>query len=114
MSFNGARNELLKGLAQSIFADADLDRGFPIGDWADQNVIDGIFNKLARSRRERVVTEHKPEPCVSVQEELHFMYSEKSFRCSSSSVTIANCPLHAPNFGFGLSAARGRSSAMGF
>src|SRR5260221_12793804 len=98
-------DELVVRHWQRIFPDADLDGHFPKAGRADQRFVTWILDQRAGSGAKRSIPEHKPEPCVRIEQELHGMYSVKSFKCSSSSEMIVNIPLQDPKTGVDLTSA---------
>src|SRR5262249_39987565 len=84
---------------QRQLSDANLDRNFPIGNGAEQNLVGRIANQPVRRAAEFRITKGVPEQRVGVQKVPHGIYSSKSFRCSSSSATMVIMPLQSPGPG---------------
>lgn len=63
----------------------DLDRYLPIACRTDYSLIPGILYQSVRIIAKSRIQQEEPHQRVSIEEELHGMYSLKSSRCASSS-----------------------------
>src|SRR5437763_1757763 len=97
MTGDGFVHELSIRNVQHIFLQADFD-GFPIGGRTDKRFVRWIQDMTLCRRTELRIAEVKPQPS-GVEKQFHSIYSLKSARCSSSSLTIVIVPRPAPKTG---------------
>src|SRR5436190_4317815 len=91
--------ECLKRLLQGVLAHADLDGDLPVTCRADELCVRRVQDVVHCPLAQPPIAEHEPQESVRIQEQLHGMYSAKSRRCSSSSLTTVSIPWQQPNSG---------------
>src|SRR5688572_1222871 len=92
VAVDAAATEILERFVEEVFARADFDRQFPETDRADELVVGRIFDQGTGSTAQQRVAQDEPQQGVRVEKEPHYMYSAKSFKCSSSSWIIVKLP----------------------
>lgn len=99
IAFNCGRKEFFEQSGKRISSKTNLDGQFSVAGRAHPLLIGRIFNQLASFGTATLIAEGKPQQSVSIEEKFQYMYSAKSFKCSSSSEMIVSIPLQLPNFG---------------
>jgi|GEM_PF-4837140 len=107
-------HEVVVGAAQVKLLFAYLDCYFPVSRRADPDVVGRIVDDVLRRPAQLRVIQHEPEKRVCIEKKAHYMYSSKSFKCSSSSEMIVIRSLQSPGLrGFRLAVCSPTSLATG-
>ncbi|MBM3992579.1 MAG: hypothetical protein FJ303_00235 [Planctomycetes bacterium] len=110
---NRAVPKVFERLRDGVFANADIDSGFPVACGADPLLVGRVDDRRSSLGAQLGIGQVEPQDRVRVEQQHHGMYSAKSCKWSSSSEMIVNIPLPRPSIGRGVSRGMAISFATG-